>query len=102
MWTYRRKAPSAKALIETFGVTDQEAEFIRQCLQDGNMKKINLPGFYGVEHAFTESGGVGFSYLNTGDTYSPTIVRRNGSDTYRISTMGDEVEAMERKGVKFQ
>lgn len=41
-------------------------------------------------------------YINTGDTYSPTLVRvwRSGlkAAIYRVSTWGDEMEAMERLG----
>ena len=99
-----RKAPSIQNLIQAFDISIDDAKFIRAALQN---KKINLIsgkneyGFFGIEYVTDVYGKVMFTYINTGDTYSPTIVRRSCSNTYRISTWGDEVEALEKTGVKF-
>lgn len=36
-------------------------------------------------------------YLNTGDTYSPTILFRHDSGTFRLTTWGDYFEANEQR-----
>ena len=50
-------------------------------------------GLYGVEYVPKGSNqrSPGFEYLNTGDSYAPTIVRFDGGG-YRISSWGDIVE----------
>lgn len=61
-------------------------------------------GFYGVEVLVNQRDDcLQYAreawYVNTGDTYSPTILFWEG--TYRLTTWGDFVERMERRGVKF-
>lgn len=36
-------------------------------------------------------------YLNTGDTYSPTLLFRHDTGTFRLTTWGDFVEANEKR-----
>ncbi len=52
----------------------------------------------GIEHCAIhgEYTGWEFSYVNTGDTYDETIVRRRNGD-WVISSWGDEYEALEMK-----
>jgi hypothetical protein len=40
------------------------------------------------------------AYLNTGDSYVPTLIYWRGA--YRVQSLGDFVETMERQGVKFK
>ena len=47
-------------------------------------------GTFGIE-AFQTRNGTWVEYLNTGDTYAPTIVRMNGH--YRIASWGDIAES---------
>lgn len=54
---------------------------------------------HGVEVAETK-GGEYAEYLNTGDTYHPTVIRWRGK--YRIQSLGDFVEALERRGIFFK
>jgi hypothetical protein len=58
---------------------------------------------HGVEEAAQHPGamhpGITFRYLNTGDTYTPTIVRYNGH--YYVTSWGDVVESLERRGKRF-
>jgi len=62
------------------------------------MEALNeLGGFYGVE-SFQYSGGF-IEYLNAGDTYVPTLFYRSDlRDRWQVSTLGDVVETLERKG----
>ena len=39
-------------------------------------------------------------YLNTGDSYAPTVIFWRGQ--YRVQSVGDFVETMERQGVRFK
>ena len=99
---WSRRAPSVAALMRELRMTKDEATQAREAMRRGKLGQVKAAGFYGVETVRDEDGNWVFSYLNSGDSYSPTIVRRAGSDTYRISTIGDEVEALERQGVKIQ
>lgn len=55
-------------------------------------------GTYGVE-GFQDSKGNWLTYLNNGDTYTPTILYWKGK--YIVSTWGDIVEQEERRGNVF-
>lgn len=55
-------------------------------------------GLYGVE-AIESSDGAYADYLNAGDVYAPTLIYWNGS--YRVQSLADFVESMERRGVRF-
>jgi hypothetical protein len=99
-----RTSPPASRIAETFAITIEEAQRVRDALKTGRglaRAFKGLSGFYGVEHVAYVNGDHAFTYISTGDTYSPTVVRRDGSTAYRISTMGDEVEALERAGRKI-
>lgn len=39
-------------------------------------------------------------YLNAGDTYTPTLIFWRGR--YRVQSIGDFVETMERRGIRFE
>jgi hypothetical protein len=45
---------------------------------------------HSVKDTFTQARG--FDYLNTGDSYAPTIVRMAESGNYRVTSWGDIVE----------
>jgi hypothetical protein len=51
------------------------------------------PGTYGVEYIAFVNGEYA-DYLNTGETYAPTLIRWRGR--YRVQSMGDFIETMER------
>lgn len=52
---------------------------------------------HGVEYASPRNDSFcspkGFEYLNTGDTYAPTIIRFCETGRYRVASWGDVVEA---------
>lgn len=67
---------------------------------DVRMHALNVAArTHGVEHLQSTRGEVAY-YLNTGDTYAPTIIRWHG--TYRVQAWGDFVETQERNGVRFE
>lgn len=107
------RSPSVKALRELYG---NKAPMIKRILRMNRASLMALPAgdarvrechnepalqdlrmtcldaeceTFGVE-AFQVRGGDWCEYLNTGDTYAPTIVRLRG--TYRIACWGDLVE----------
>ena len=56
-------------------------------------------GLYGVE-SIESCNGQYADYLDAGDSYAPTIIFWQGA--YRVQSVGDFVETMERRGVKFK
>lgn len=68
---------------------------IRECYNPPTTSDVRLHcldallGTFGVED-FQTRNGTWVEYLNTGETYSPTIVRMNGN--YRIASWGDIAE----------
>lgn len=68
---------------------------IRECYNPPTTSDVRLHcldallGTFGVE-AFQTRNGTWVEYLNTGETYSPTIVRMHGN--YRIASWGDIAE----------
>lgn len=56
-------------------------------------------GFHGAE-TLESAAGEYAEYLNAGDTYAPTVIYWGGR--YRIQSVGDFVETMERRGVEFK
>jgi hypothetical protein len=56
------------------------------------------PGLHGLE-SMESTGGEYAEYLNTGDTYAPTLIYWCGA--YRVQSVGNFVETMGRAGVRF-
>jgi hypothetical protein len=114
------KAPSEKRLREAFPDTNvkqlraiirneiepdtvpEVSDWIRQCYNrprrhELKMAAINaLIGGHGVEAIFApgSSERVLASYVNTGDTYSATILHHK---SYQLTTWGDWVETWEKR-----
>lgn len=110
------KAPSAKRLREYLGLSDEQARLVRALIRrevktrdatlfpeankhfaacynplpytDRLMECLDeVVGSYGVEGL--DDGSL---YLNTGDTYSPTLLYSAKTGTIRLTTWGDYVE----------
>lgn len=60
-----------------------------------------LLGTHGVEYVRNAHGGIVCAYLNSGDTYAPTLLRRAGSSTVQLTTLGDFVETYERNHARL-
>lgn len=82
------------------------AKRIAECFNPPKWHDVRLtildsiePGLYGVDCAETVSGEYA-DYLNAGDSYTPTIIFWQGN--YRVQSIGDFIETMERRGVKFK
>lgn len=56
------------------------------------------PGLHGVE-GIESNNGEWVTYLNAGDTYTPTIIYWRGR--YRVQSIGDFIEAMEKRSIHF-
>lgn len=55
-------------------------------------------GLHGLESVQSVNGAYA-EYLNTGDTYAPTLIYWRGA--YRVQSIGDFIETMERQSVRF-
>jgi hypothetical protein len=58
-------------------------------IMDGALETFGVEGFSGR----SVYGHDGLSYLNTGDTYTPTVIYDYKSGTWKITSWGDMVEA---------
>jgi hypothetical protein len=83
-------APGANRLAECYN--PPKTWDIRMCVLN------DIGGFHGIE-SIESTNSEYASYLNSGDTYQPTLIYWRG--TYRVQSVGDFVETMERQGVKF-
>jgi len=72
--------------------------------QAGNaLERANkVLGGFGVEAVFDKDEDVVLLYVNTGDTYSATVVWNEESGEMAVSNWGDEVDALERGGVELK
>lgn len=55
-------------------------------------------GLFGMESVSSTKDEYA-DYLNTGDTYAPTLIRFRGN--YRVQSLGDFIEAAQRQGIQF-
>ena len=54
---------------------------------------------YGIESIRGPEGAFVADYSNTGDTYATTVLWDNLDCRWRITSYGDHIEALERKGI---
>lgn len=84
------------------------ADWIRQCYHEPRRSEQSLAaldellGTYGVEPISVEGawidryhGNIVASYLNTGDTYSPTLLLDHGRGRWKLTSWGEWFEAYE-------
>jgi hypothetical protein len=95
-----RTAPKLERLMAELRMTEAEAKQARWAMHRGRLGSVTASGFAGLEYVHDSNGDWLFCYLNSGDSYSPTLVRRRGANSYRISTLAEEVEALEERGVR--
>ena len=76
--------------------TQQAIRLMRENPGMSQYKACQIVGVEGVEEAKT---GLYADYLNTGDTYAPTVIYWRGA--YRVQSLGDFVEIQERQGYRF-
>lgn len=97
------RVPSLAALVATFPHSDTAA---LAAWRDTAKRKhwqvalhaadIAIEG-YGGEAIRCPSRGLLAVYVNTGDTYSPTLLCNIATGAWRITTWGDYVEVFERR-----
>ena len=75
---------------------------LKRSLSKGDMRRANeILKTFGVEAVESTNGKLLFTYLNTGETYTPTLVRQYyPTSRVLITSMGDQIEWLERKGVE--
>lgn len=56
---------------------------------------------HGVEAIFDRNGRAVAEYLNTGDTYTTTILYDHTTRSFRVTSMGDWVEHYERRHARL-
>ncbi len=109
--------PSIKKLKEVFGEHAKEAREILECKRStksyADVKKwmdqcFNIPPWperamcalnqiaeaHGVEALWCEKDYYfpSYEYLNTGDAYTPTVIRNTGTHTFRVMCVADLIE----------
>lgn len=106
------KAKQARAILETKDTREIKSPTVDDVRQNSmrNHKKYyikmlalsDLGGFHGVEGMASDNdylSGEFVEYLNAGDCYIPTLIYWRGR--YRVQSVGDFVETMERQGIRF-
>ena len=97
--------PSAKALIKSFGITNEQANTIRRAMVDKSglcVAQNIITDSYSIEMIALPDGCLNncqtpkmtIYYVNRGDTYKTTLLRVNG--VYKIGNWGDIVERFDR------
>lgn len=93
---------SRSELLQTEGGKARDAEcWHAPKTYDLRMHALNAidAGLHGVESAESVNGEYA-EYLNTGDTYAPTLIYWRGN--YRVQSLGDFIETMQRNNVGFK
>jgi len=85
-------------------------KWVKQCYNEPTNSEKKLEALneiiegYGTEGIFSPDFSIYwclFKYINTGDTYSATIIRLGDQKKYIISSWGDIIEYYEKKGYQF-
>lgn len=102
---FEDEAKQARTILETENTTtisSPSVDYARKTAYNRHKKSFikllalsDLGGFYGVEHI--QVGQEYADYLNTGDTYIPTLIYWRGG--YRVQSIGDFTESMEKQGL---
>lgn len=96
----KHRAPSLKRLGDAFPqLTDAVLKEIRAVIHArGSMGKLDkLLENHGVESIVDNNGNEVALYSNSGDSYAPMLLLDVKSDNIRLTTMGDFVEAYQRR-----
>lgn len=98
------RAPSLSRLMAAFpSVAPVRLEAIRTIIRNGGTlgQCDNLLGTFGLEYIRNARGDTVAAYLNSGETYAPTLLRVTGSGTVQLTTLGDFVESYERRHARL-
>lgn len=107
-----RRVPSIRTIERMLNVNDVQAKEIRRLMEAGTdgqltprgaLREINrVMDLHGVESfQDAESWYDTISYVNTGDSYEPTILHDTRTDLFYATSWGDYVESWERRGRQF-
>ena len=98
------RVPALARLLKTFpSVMPEDVEAARLLLQAGRVQhaaaKLGMDVEDIADGDWGNPGTVSLGkFMNAGDTYALTLGRFSGSSTWHITTMGDMVESLERRG----
>ena len=97
----RRIFEMSRAEIEKlpFAQTAEKQAFGRLHTEYLRAMALNVCGGFNGLEAVQTANGEWVEYLNAGDVYYETIIYWRGN--YRVQTLGDFIETMERRGVRF-
>ena len=89
--------PSIKSLAAVFRDPGKAKRILQNSMRP--MSTLGtFPDVHGVEYTQSTEGEY-MSYLNVGETYTPTLIKWRGR--FRVQSLGDFVETMERNSVYF-
>lgn len=103
----KNTAPSLARLMAAFPSLDRDTlTAFRMALQAGTHTQLRFAAdMFGGDIFHITDGACGDIYskslaevFNAGDTYAPTVARYAGSTRWMITTVGDLVEALEKRG----
>jgi len=95
-----KRAPSLATLRKTFPMlADENLIAVRRAIHNNQRMQYVDEALqnHGVEYIRDRHGETVAAYSNSGKTYAPTIVRDYATGNYRLTTVGDYVEAYERR-----
>jgi hypothetical protein len=85
-----KAAREARRILTTAGSVGRAMRYLNELLET-----------YGVEAIRDRNGHAVAEYLNTGETYTTTILYDHTTRSFRVTTMGDWVEGYERKHARL-
>jgi len=99
------RVPALKRLIQAFpSVLPEDVAEARLLLQQGKVHGAkNKLRMFGLDSISDGSWGTPGTrelavFLNAGDTYAVTLGRFTGTSTWHLTTLGDMVESLEKRG----
>lgn len=94
------RIPSINTLSDVFDNPKRARRALERMRIDDAMQLLGHDdGIFGVESIETTSGEYA-DYLNTGDIYNATLILWRGN--LRVQTLGDFIEIMERRSIRFE
>lgn len=94
--------PSVKTLVDRLHITAAQAKELRKLMADAKVSRVldaadKMMNTHGVEYIASSEDTYrsrdGLEYVNTGDTYTTTLIYDHGSSRYKVMSWGDIVEA---------
>jgi len=93
---FRNPGPSVARMVKVLNITKAQAAELKALMEDGYVHRTleradEILGF-GREYLTPSDGGNGVDYVNTGDTYTPTLMFDYEKSRFLLGSWGDLVE----------